>query len=106
MSEIRRVNRLLTGLHTTLCIVLILGYLVEVMKGARTIPYYIVFSIILIIPAIINYFFLSRNKETNKTKYVVSIGFLILYAFVLATTTTVMAFCYMLPNNSGNDADT
>lgn len=97
MSEIRRVNRLLAILYTSISVVLIAAYSMEVAKGARSIQYLLTFIVILIIPGAINAYFQIKNKETNKVKFVVSIGYLLMYAFVLATSTKLLSFSYILP---------
>lgn len=97
MSEARRANRLLVILYASLCFVLTAAYVMEFMKGARSLTYLLVFIALLYMPGIIDYMFRRRDPETAKTRYIISFGYYILYAFVLATTTKISAFCFIIP---------
>ena len=54
MTEERRVNRLIAILFGSVSLLLIGAYIIEFVKGARSITYLIVFIILLLIPSIIN----------------------------------------------------
>lgn len=97
MSEIRRANRLLTILYSSICTILALAYIGEFMKGARTLSYLIVFFLFLFIPLAINLVLYRKDPESDRIKYITSFGYLTMYAFALATTTKIMAFGYILP---------
>jgi methyl-accepting chemotaxis protein len=97
MSETRRANRLLAILYLSISLILTLAYIMEFVKGARSLFYLLVFFIILYLPAILNLAASHKNPETKLTKYIISFGYLIMYAFVMATTTKIMAFTYILP---------
>lgn len=97
MSEVRRGNRLLAILYASICVTLLAAYSMEVMKGSRSFSYLILFFIILIIPAIFNAVVQIKEPETNKTKYILSAGYVIMYAFALATSDKIMVFTYILP---------
>lgn len=97
MNEARRANRLLVILYSSICLILTLAYLMEYIKGARSLFYLIVFFIILYTPLILNFIVSRKNPDTILTKYIITFGYLILYAFVMATTTKIMAFTYILP---------
>lgn len=76
---------------------LIAAYILEVAKGVRDVVYLTILVIILIIPAIINAVFQIKNHETKATKYILTAGYLCMYAFVLATATSSITFSYILP---------
>ena len=97
MSEVRRANRLLVVLYVSLCFVLTAAYVMEFLKGARSVTYLLVFMVFLYAPGIIDYMFRRKNPETSKTRYIISFGYFILYAFVIATTTKITAFCFIIP---------
>jgi methyl-accepting chemotaxis protein len=97
MSEIRRANRLLALEYSILCLFLSAAYVGEFVKGARSLPYLLLFLALLFAPGVINVFFQIKNHETKATKFVLSYGFLIVYAFVIATSTKLLAFVYILP---------
>jgi methyl-accepting chemotaxis protein len=97
MSETRRANQLLAILYASISLILTLAYIMEFVKGARSSFYLGTFLIILHAPGIINFIVSRKDAETKVTKYIISIGYLIMYAFVLATTDKVMACTYILP---------
>lgn len=97
MSEARRANRLLAILYVSVSSILTLAYIMEFIKGARSLSYLVVFLIILIVPGAIDYVVRRKNPETIMTKYIISIGYLIWYVFVLITSDKITTFCYILP---------
>jgi methyl-accepting chemotaxis protein len=97
MSEVRRANRLLVVLYASICVILSIAYIMEFVKGARNLPYILVFLILLYLPGAINYFFQTKDPETKYTKYVIAYGYLILYIFVIITSTKTTSFCFILP---------
>lgn len=78
--------------------VLFVSYFAEVLKGIRTIPYFVVFSIVIFIPYIIA---LIYNKKTSgndlRLKYYFVFSYMLLYTFVLMTTTTFVTYVYVIP---------
>ncbi len=97
MSEAKRANRLLAIAYTTVTLVLTAAYVLEFIKGARTLPYLAVFLILLHVPGLINFIALKKDAETLKSKYVISVGSMIWYIFVLMTSTKILAFVYIIP---------
>lgn len=90
-------NKKLLGCYGSICTVLFLAYLLELVKGNRTLGYTAVFSLILLIPLAASIFLYRSNKESDLVRKVAVYGYGILYAFVLWTTVTDMAFVYIIP---------
>lgn len=81
---------------TIMDIVLTLAYAVELIKGTRDIVSYAIVAALALVPcilAIITYF---RKKDAKAIRYISGVGFLALYAYIMFTTTTVLAFCYII----------
>lgn len=97
MSEQRRANRLLAIVFSCMCIFLTVAYIIEYVKGTRSLSYLLVFLVLLYVPGVVNLFIQIRDVETKKTKYVLTFGYLVHFAFALATSTKITAFCYILP---------
>lgn len=76
-------------------IVLALAYLLEVIKGTRTISSYLLVVFLTIVPLMICVFNYFRKKETKMVRYVGGGGFLLFYGYVMFTTSTELTFCYM-----------
>lgn len=85
----------------TLNIVLSAAYALEIVKGLRTMDYYITFLAICWIPFILGLLVLRlKGMGTSLYKEVVVIGYGVFYTFVLLTTTSTIAFVYILPLTS------
>ena len=84
---------------STLClsimdITLILCYLIEVIKGARTIWYYAVFCFLALAPLVLCIGAYKKDKTTNSIKYILPISFLVFYCYIIFTTTSSVAYVY------------
>ena len=77
---------------------LLLGaYLVQTLKGDRTWVYYGAFTSIMAIPGVINAGFQKRNPNTKVTKYLLPMGWLVVYLFVMFTGVTPGVYVYVFP---------
>lgn len=84
---------------TAVCImngILTLAYMLEVFKGTRTILSYALIALCTIGPSVAAILAYLKKKDTMAVRYIVSIGFAILYTYIRFTTTTNMAFCYVV----------
>lgn len=96
-SELEKINSTVLGTYTTLVVVLFLAYLVEVVKGHRTIGYFAIFAALLLIPYVIAAMIRKQDHESKLFRYVVGYGYSILYVFVIFTGNTVLTFTYIMP---------
>lgn len=96
-KQIKQVNKLAFILYSIVGMVLILSYVLEIIKGNREIPYVVLFSFVIIIPLVLYLINNKINPTNNYNQYIISIGYFIMYAFVLCTTNTIMSFTYILP---------
>ena len=84
-TEEKRISRsLLTATSITQGIILV-AYLLEVIKGERTIFYYLVLAALILIPAILSWMSYQKNPESSLCRYIGTIGYLIMYTMVLLT---------------------
>lgn len=97
MSDLALANRTLFGCYLIISVVLDLAYLVEVVKGSRDLEYYAVFLAISLVPLLLSFLLYWKNQDSGKLRVLISVGFAVLYAFVLFTTISVLAFVYALP---------
>lgn len=78
--------------------VLTAAYLLEVVKGLRTISYFVIFAIVCWIPFAIGSIVLAiRGKDTRWFQEIIAVGYGCFYFFVVMTTTTSLTFSYILP---------
>ena len=81
-----------------LCLILAAAYFIEVVKGNRTVEYYVIFLLLDIVPLICGNILLKvKGYETPLFKEMVFIGFGITYSFALLTTISALTFAYILP---------
>ena len=83
ISDVQRSNAACKFCFTLLNVVLVLCYIVEVVKGSRTILYFAVFATLGIVPVIIANLVYRKDKESKSLRYVVAIGFGIFYLFTI-----------------------
>ncbi len=82
-------------------IILSVSYAIEIVKGLRTVGYYIIFMLVCWIPFAVGLILLKiKGRAAQYYKDVVVIGYGILYVFVLFTTHSILAFVYILPLTS------
>ena len=75
-------------------LIIVLAYLIEVFKGARSIGSYALVALGCIVPTVLAIMTYIRNKESGTIRYITSIGFLILYTYILFTKSTNLTFVY------------
>ncbi len=76
--------------------VLVGAYLVEVLKGARDITSYAVIAALCIVPCILATIVFLRKKESLGIRYIMGIGFSLLYGYIMFTTISDLPFCYII----------
>ena len=82
---------------TVLAVVLALSYLMEVVKGDRTIGYYLIFLLLAAGPVIFEFVMYKRSPEDVRLKYAIGVTYTVFYVFVVFTTVNVIAFTFIIP---------
>ena len=72
-------NKVALACHIVLGLVLELAYFLEVTKGARTIPYYIVFSVLALGPVVWEIIVYRWDPENVRLKYYIGTLYMIFY---------------------------
>ncbi len=90
-----RNETMLKGMHI-LNGVLVIAYLIEVIKGARTPFSYLIVACMCLIPNIVARLIYFKKKDSFIIRHILGYGFLLLYAYVMFTTSTELAFCYVI----------
>ena len=81
---------------TIINVVLALAYLLEVVKEQRTVGFYSIILLLTIAPTVAGWLLYMRRKDCPLLRYVESIAFLVMYAYILLNSVTSMPFCYVL----------
>lgn len=92
-----RINRSVLVINYILDTFLLIGYIVEYLKGLKTISYVLFFFIIMLLPLAIATALYRRNNSDERIKYITLSGYFILYLFTIFSTTRTMVFVYILP---------
>lgn len=85
----------LVGMYI-LNVVLVVAYLIELIKGTRSPLAYLLVAAMCLIPCIIANIVYCKRKDAFSVRYILGIGFSILYTYVMFTTTTNLSFCYII----------
>lgn len=97
LSEKAYVNKMATTCYSIITVVLSLAYVLELVKGARSIGYVLFMIALCLVPSGANIVIYRRKKEAVVMKYIMAVGYLVFYAFALLTTTSTFTFCYIFP---------
>ena len=81
---------------TIMNVVLALAYLIEVVKGARTIGSYILIAALCIVPSIVSIWTYLKKKDSGLIRYMSGVGFALLYGYIMMTTSSDLAFSYVI----------
>ncbi|MDD6812520.1 MAG: methyl-accepting chemotaxis protein [Lachnospiraceae bacterium] len=89
------------AIWATLGIVLTAAYAIEIVKGLRSVSYYLTFVAMCWIPFALGLLVLKMKGVSSPLyKYFIAIGYGIFYIFVLMTTTSMLAVMFILPLTS------
>ncbi len=77
-------------------VVLALAYLIELVKGARAAGSYAIVAALCIVPSVLAIIVYARKKESMLIRYICTIGFALLYGYVMLTSVSDLPFCYVL----------
>lgn len=81
---------------TILNVVLVLAYLLEFVKGVRSIGSYLFFAFLCIAPCAAAIIVYLRKKDSGLVRYISGVGFVLMYTYVMMTASTDLAFCYVV----------
>lgn len=95
IPEMHRINASILVAYTFITVILFFAYMLEFVKGSRTPGYTLVFSLFDIVPYVMFCILYRKDKTSPALKYILSIGFSVLYAFVLLTAAVPTTFVYI-----------
>ncbi len=97
ISEKAYVNKVVWICYYVITVVLSLAYLLEFIKGSRDLPYTIIFMALALIPSAACIILYKKRPESIVIRYIVGIGYTILYTFALFTGTNELVYTYIFP---------
>lgn len=95
-SDLHRANSTSMICYCLLVVILVACYLIEVIKGSRSIAYFSVSTALAVVPYIICQIIFQKDKENEALKYLIAAGFGIFYLFVIFTTISPVAYVYAI----------
>ncbi|MBR4514962.1 MAG: hypothetical protein IKO61_08775 [Lachnospiraceae bacterium] len=96
-SEIAIANRAATWAVTVINLVIIAAYILEVVKGNRTVGYVAIAVALALLPIVSSWFFYMKDEESEIVKHTVASGFSLMYMYVLFTASNPLVFTYVIP---------
>lgn len=93
----KAMNKAAVACHTVIVLVLEAAYLLEVVKGSRTVGYYLVFSLVAMLPVAIEFVLYRREPADLRLRHVIGVTYCLFYLFVVFTTVNMIAFTYIIP---------
>lgn len=89
-----RNNSVFAVCHIVMQGIIFAAYLLEVIKGSRTFPYFAILAVIILATAASEMVLLNRDPESPWVRYAGGAGFLVMYAYVLFTAANPLIFTY------------
>lgn len=96
-TDMARINGFALGGWGAVLGVIALAYLLEVIKGERTIVYFIILLACAFIPFVIGIIMKGKNPDSKNLAYIIVYGYAVLYGYVLITGDTPLTFVYLFP---------
>ena len=97
MSEPKIANKTVILALTVLCSIISVAYIAEVAKGSRTFLYVLVTVILAMVPVAITWILYKKDNASLAVRYVVVVGYGIMYCYVLLTAANDLVFTYAIP---------
>lgn len=95
-TETKRISHSLLTANSITQGIILLAYLLEVIKGERSLFYYILLASIILIPCAISWILFVSRPEHGICRYISMLGYLAMYTMVLITGDTPLTFVYIL----------
>ncbi len=95
-NEKSKVSKALLVAISTPDVLILAAYLLEVIKGERTIAYYGMLAALIVAPMLIAWISYKANPESDACRYIATLGYIAMYSMVLFTGDTAMVSMYII----------
>ena len=92
-----KTNRMILIMNVIICSALTAGYLMDLMKGRKTVAFVAVFIVIMAIQLCVCIVAYRRNKASDTFKYFGIAGYLLIYCFAIFSSDTYFTYTYIFP---------
>ena len=96
-KEIATVNKVTIVCHGVISGIISAAYLLEVIKGSRTILYFALIALLALVPTAVEYAMYRKNPASVRIRSVVACSYALLYTVAVFTTHSKLPFTYILP---------
>ena len=97
MSDVQRCNKVTMLCHGIIGAIISAAYVIEVLKGSRTLLYLAVLMLLALGPVAVEAAIYKKNPESDILRKVVGYSYAVMYIMVVFTTTSKLPFTYVLP---------
>ena len=97
MDNLKRTNFTTILINGLIDLFLILGYIVEYLKGGKTLSFVLMIIVVVLIPMIWAIMVYRRKGNCEYIKYITLIGYFILYTIAMFFSTRTLIYVYMFP---------
>ena len=97
MSEMALANKISSIALTVMVSILLVAYLLEFVKGSKSLTYIFIMLLLGYVPIIIAWISYKRDPESHIVKHCISYGFALFYTFLLFTASNDLVFTYAVP---------
>ena len=93
-TEAARNNAIFYNMHLVMQALIFAAYLLEVIKGSRTVLYFGTLAAIIIVTVVLETISIKKDPESKTLRWIGCIGFEIMYGYVLLTAANPLIFVY------------
>lgn len=97
ISEIQRCNKVTMLCHGIIGAIISVAYLIEVLKGSRTILYLAMLILLALGPFLAEVAMYKKNPESQMLRKIIAYSYAVMYVVVVFTTTSKLPFTYIVP---------
>ncbi len=90
-------NQVTSFCYTLINFMLEIAYVIEFLKGTRSVSYLLTVVAFTLIPSIVVWVLYKKNKESKAIQHVMGICYSAFYLFIIFTTNSQLAFAYAFP---------
>ena len=95
-SDARRANNTALFYFGLMDAVLVITYFIETLRKGRTVPFFITFTLLALVPYAIAQILAHTKKGPDKVKYALAAGFFVFYMFIIFTSTSPIVYVYAI----------
>lgn len=89
-------NKIVIQCYSIMVVIIVIAYLIEVLKGSRSIGSFALIAIGCIATVVAEFITYLKKRDSKSVRYIMAIGFPVVYAYIMLSSDTCLTFCYIL----------